>query len=273
MREAYESGINFFDTAPVYGMGNGEELLKKAFPANSGYRPIIATKVGLRWKKRAIESIYHDLSAQSIRREVEDSLRRLGRETIDLYQVHWPDLKTPPEETFTELAKLKAEGKIRFIDISNFTVEMLMGAQKITAISTVQNRFNLLDQKAAASLLPFCKKHNIGALIYSPLASGMLSGKYDLKSKTGDWRDREFSDLFQPKAREKALKIIETLKTMGEKYTLTIPQLAILWVLLQPGVSTVIVGIRQKKHLEAAVNLPPHIPAELSFSLSQKFLK
>ncbi len=262
LRKAFESGINFFDTAPVYGMGRGEELLRKAFPPGKNSELFIATKTGLRWKENKIESIYHDLSAQSIRTEVEESLRRLGRDYVDLYQVHWPDPNTPMEETFTELSKLKEEGKIRFIGVCNYTVEMLMRAEKIVRISTVQNRFNLLDRKMAASLLPYCRKNKIGTLVYSPLASGMLTGRYNLESHTGDWRDREFSDLFKKDKRRKALEIIEKLKKVPEQEELTVSQLALLWTLLQPGVSASIVGIRSVLHLREAAELMKKLPSE-----------
>ena len=255
LRSAAEAGINFFDTAPVYGMGNGETLLAETFPGKLKDEIVITTKVGLRWRDTSRESIYHDLSPESLRWELEQSLKRLNRECIDLYQVHWPDPDTPLEATFTELSKMQAEGKIRHIGVSNFSVEMLMETQKYAKIATIQNRFNLLDRNAAASLLPYCKKHKLGTLIYSPLAAGLLTGKYNVDSTFNDWRSASFADQFAQNKREKALRFIEKLRELSKETKLTIAQLSLIWVLNWPGVSVALLGIRKMDHLLSSVNL------------------
>ena len=255
LRSAADAGINFFDTAPVYGMGNGETLLAEAFPGKLKDEIVITTKVGLRWRDASRESIYHDLSPESLRWELEKSLKRLKRECIDLYQVHWPDPDTSLEATFTELIKMQAEGKIRHIGVSNFSVEMLMETQKFATISTIQNRFNLLDRNAAASLLPYCKKNKLGTLIYSPLAAGLLTGKYNVDSTFNDWRSASFADQFAQNKREKALRFIEKLRALSRETELTIAQLSLIWVLNWPGVSVALLGIRKMDHLLSSVNL------------------
>ena len=247
LRSSFDAGINFFDTAPVYGMGHGEILLQKAFAKNRKIK--IATKVGLRWNSPDRRSIYHDLSPQSIRWEDEQSLKRLKRDQIDLYQVHWPDPKTLPEDTFSTLEEIKREGKIAHIGVSNFNVEQIMEAQKYATISTVQPRFNYLDQKSSASLLPFCEKNNIGTLIYSPLASGLLTGKYTKEKEFDDWRSGTFADQFSHAKRENTFTVIENLKSKADNLNIPLTQLILEWTLNQKGVSTVISGIRKKDHL------------------------
>ena len=252
LHKARAEGINFFDTAPVYGMGAGEELLAKAFGKNPDI--IIATKVGLRWRTPDRRTIYHDLSPDSIRWEIEQTLKRLNQDSVDLYQVHWPDPKTPIAETFTVLDKLKKEGKIRFIGVSNYTVEQIIESQKYTKISTVQPRFNYLDQKALSSLLPFCLKNEIGTLIYSPLASGLLTGKYDIHAKFNDWRSGDFADQFSTEKREKATATIESLKSKAEKLNVSLTQLMLEWTLNQKGVSTILAGLRKETHLHDPIS-------------------
>lgn len=252
LKAAYDGGINFFDTAPVYGLGYAEELLRKAF-GNSD-KVIIATKTGLRWKDKTRRSIYPDLSSASLNFEIEQSLKRLGRDVIDIYQVHLPDPKTPIEETFTTLKKLQEAGKIRYIGVSNYTVEMIMSAKKFVTISTCQPRFNFLDQKASASLLPYCKKNKISTLIYSPLASGLLTGKYNKESVFDDWRSGNYADLFAESKREKTQESIKEIQHIAQNSGVSMPGMMLEWTLLQSGVSVALVGMRKQNHLADALS-------------------
>jgi aryl-alcohol dehydrogenase-like predicted oxidoreductase len=252
IRRAFDAGITFFDTAPVYGMGTGELQLGKAFKGMMK-DVVVATKVGLRWKDKTAKGIYHDNSGASIRWEVEQSLQRLGVETIDLYQVHWPHPETPMEDTYATLDALQKEGKIRFIGMSNYGVEHIKEAQQYAKISTLQPRFNMLDRNPMASLLPFCDNQNIGTLIYSPLASGLLTGKYDRNSMFTDWRSFSFADLFQMDKRDTIILIVEALKSIAEDMNISLTQLTMQWTLAQRGVSTVLAGIRKADHIPGNV--------------------
>lgn len=251
LNSAYDGGINFFDTAPVYGLGYAEELLRKTF-GNSD-KVIIASKTGLRWKDKTRRSIYPDLSSASLNFEIEQSLKRLGRDVIDVYQVHLPDPKTPIEETFTALGKLQDAGKIRYIGVSNYTVEMIISAKKFATISTCQPRFNFLDQKASASLLPYCEKNKIGTLIYSPLASGLLTGKYNKDSVFDDWRSGNYADLFAESKKEQTQKTITKIQNVAQNSGVSMSRMMLEWTLRQSGVTAVLAGLRKKEHINDAL--------------------
>ncbi|HNX91222.1 MAG TPA: aldo/keto reductase, partial [Candidatus Omnitrophota bacterium] len=175
IQAAYDNGINFIDTAPIYGLGRSEEVVGKAI-RSIGVKMIVATKCGLDPAGGAIPFI--DLSPAFIRKEVESSLRRLGVDVIDLYQCHWPDKKAPIEDTFGEMSKLVREGKIRYVGVSNFGKDLIERALKIMPIVSEQVRYSVVEREIEAEILPFCKEKNISVLSYGSLGGGLMTGKY-----------------------------------------------------------------------------------------------
>ncbi|MCM8769624.1 MAG: aldo/keto reductase [Candidatus Omnitrophica bacterium] len=262
---AIDAGINFFDTAPVYGFGRSEEILGKALKGKRE-KVIIATKCGLVWDKKAGEfhfrsteetitdsgrlEIYKYLAPESLRLEVEKSLQRLQTDYIDLYQTHWPDNTTPIEETMAELVRLKKEGKIRAIGASNVSVEQLEKYQAIGRLDTDQEKFSLIDRQKLTTNIPWCHKHQVSFLAYSPLAQGLLTGKINL--------DREFppSDLRSKKPRfvleNRAfiMSFLGDIQPIAERRNITLGQLAIAWVLNQGEHIHALVGARNVKQVQ-----------------------
>ena len=237
---ALDLGVNCIDTAPVYGLGHSESIVGKAV---KGRRDgvIIATKVGQNWRGTRTEDIYNDLSPASMRRELEASLMRLDVDVIDLYHVHWPDPGTPIEETFTALAAFQREGKIRHIGVSNYTTAMMDEARKYATIVSLQPRYNLLDRFVEKELRPYCVEHGLGMLPYSPLASGLLTGKYTTTSRFSDWRG-VFGDQFREGKYEGNLAIVDRLRPIAADLGSTLAALSLAWLLAQPAVVSVLVG-------------------------------
>ena len=190
IQQALDLGVTLVDTAPIYGLGHGEELVGKAI---RGRREsvVLASKCGLLFPKSKDELPARCLSQQSILTECEESLRRLRTDVIDLYQCHWPDPETSMQETMSAMATLKTQGKIRAIGVSNFSCEQTTSARRFAAIDSVQSPFSMLHRRAADDLLPYCAKHRIAALAYSPLAKGLLTGKFDAKSHFDGIRARD----------------------------------------------------------------------------------
>jgi aryl-alcohol dehydrogenase-like predicted oxidoreductase len=237
---ALDAGIMCIDTAPVYGLGHAESIVGRAL---KGRRDgvIIATKVGQNWRGTRTEDIYNNLSPASMRRELEASLMRLDVDVIDLYQVHWPDPNTPLEETFTTLAAFQREGKIRSIGVSNYTTAMMDEARKYATIVSLQPRYNLLDRFVEKELQPYCVEHGLGLLPYSPLASGLLTGKYTTNSRFSDWRG-VFGDQFREGKYEQNLAIVDRLRPIAADLGITLAELSLAWLLAQPAVVSVLVG-------------------------------
>jgi len=172
---ALELGVNWIDTAAVYGTGHSEEVVARALANWNGPRPYVFTKCGLRWNAQG--KVHEVLNADSIRRECEESLRRLQVETIDLYQIHWPvDDTAELEEGWTAMAQLQQEGKVRWIGVSNFNVEQMQSAQRIAPITSLQPPYSLIRREVEEEILPFCHLEDIGVIVYSPMASGLLTG-------------------------------------------------------------------------------------------------
>src|SRR6202011_6093587 len=198
IREALDAGINWIDTAAVYGLGHSEEVVARALEGMNN-RPYVFTKCSMVWDKN--RQIGHSLKADSIRRECEASLRRLRLDAIDLYQVHWPDPDRDIEEGWATLAKLKEEGKVRNIGVSNFNVAQMRRAQAIAPITSLQPRYSLLHREIEQDILPFVARENIGVIVYSPMASGLLTGAMTPERIAGlpadDWR-RGHSDFREP---------------------------------------------------------------------------
>ena len=247
IHKALDLGINWIDTAAVYGFGHSEEVIGKA---TRGKRDnvFIATKCGQVWNER--RKVRTHLTAESIRKEAEESLRRLQTEYIDLYQFHWPDEETPVEESWTEMVRLKNEGKIRHIGVCNFGVDLLQRCEKIAHVQSLQPIYNLLERDVENEILPYCKYHGIGVVAYSPMQSGLLTGSFDItKLATDDWRVTQSEKFKEPKF-SRGLRLVEQLRPIATKYNKTVGQLAIAWVLMNEAVTSAIAGARRKDQVE-----------------------
>lgn len=241
IRAAIDHGINMIDTAPVYGFGLSEKLVGEAVAGRRG-DVYIATKVGLRWREKTLGGIYHDLSPASIAEEVEGSLRRLRADRIDLLQVHWPDPGTPVEKTMEALVRLAGQGKIGAIGVCNFSADLLRKALESAPVASIQPKYNMLERDIEANLLPLARELGLGVIVYSPLASGMLSGKYGRGTRFDDWRGRGRMGVFREEAWPAAVERTEKLKKIAGRFGLKLSALAIRWAVEQPGVSAAIVG-------------------------------
>ncbi len=247
---ALDGGINWIDTAAVYGLGHSEEIVAKALKGRSK-KPYIFTKCSRRWNDERV--IYSSL--REIRKEVEDSLRRLQVDVIDLYQIHWPNPEEDVEVGWAEMAKLKAEGKVRWIGVSNFNVSQMERAAKIAPITSLQPPYSLVERKVEAEILPYCEQHNIGVINYSPMGAGLLTGAMTLERARNlpenDWRSR--SDNFREPRILRHIKLVEILTSIGEKHGRTPGEVAIAWTQRLPVVTASIVGARSAKQVEGII--------------------
>ena len=260
---ALDLGVNWIDTAPVYGLGHSEEVLARALNRYSGDRPYIFTKCSMRWHED--RSIYRSLKASSVREECENSLRRLQIETIDLYQVHGPDPDSEIEEGWAEMAHLQQEGKVRWIGVSNFNVEQMKRAQRIARITSLQPPYSMLRREIEPEILPFCRENNIGVISYSPMSSGLLTGKMTAERVAGlpadDWRKRAVE--FNEPRLSRNLRVVELLREVGNEHGVQPAVVAIAWTLHNPAITAAIVGGRSAEQVEGV------IPA-LSFRLTDE---
>ena len=251
IHRALELGVNWIDTAAVYGMGHSEEVVASALKTWSGPRPYVFTKCGLRWDKQGY--VHNNLQAKSIRRECEDSLRRLNVDRIDLYQIHWPT--SDLEEGWTEMARLQEEGKVRWIGVSNFDANQLRRAEKIAPVTSLQPPYSLIRREIESNVLPYCYSNDIGVIVYSPMASGLLTGAMTreraAKLPDSDWRGRD-PEFREPKLSQN-LALVERLRQVGEKYHRPPGQIAVAWVLQNPAVTAAIVGARNVQQVEKNV--------------------
>jgi aryl-alcohol dehydrogenase-like predicted oxidoreductase len=251
IHRALELGVNWIDTAAVYGTGHSEEVVARALKSWNGARPYVFTKCGLRWDGHG--KVRHSLRADSIRTECQNSLRRLGIETIDLYQAHWPVEDTAElQEGWTAMAQLQREGKVRWIGVSNFNVEQMRLAQKIAPITSLQPPYSLIRREVQDEVLPFCHSEDIGVIVYSPMASGLLSGALTrqrvARLPPDDWRGR--SPEFQEPKLSKNLALVERLREAGARHGRPPGHIAIAWTLRHPAVTGAIVGARSAKQVE-----------------------
>lgn len=241
-------GINWIDTAAVYGLGHSEEIVGKAIKGRE--KPYIFTKCSLVWDDK--REVHNSLKADSIQREVEASLKRLDVETIDLYQIHWPNPEPDIEEGWSKLADLKRQGKVRHIGVSNFNAEQLRRAERIAPVETLQPPYSLLDRTVEQEILPYCQDHNIGVIVYSPMASGLLSGSMTRERiqnmPDDDWRKR--AGHFQEPQLSRNLKLAELLTEIGFPHNVSAGVVAIAWTLQNPAVSGAIVGTRSQRQIE-----------------------
>ena len=251
IHRALELGVNWIDTAAVYGMGHSEQVVSYALRTWSGPRPYVFTKCGLRWDEQGY--VHRSLYANSIRSECEDSLRRLKVDAIDLYQIHWPteDL----EEGLGTMARLQKEGKVRWIGVSNFDVGEMRRAQMIAPITSLQPPYSLVRREVEREVLPYCRSNGLGVIVYSPMASGLLTGAMTRQRAatlpTSDWRSRDVE--FREPALSKNLALVERLREVGERYGRPPGQVAIAWALQNPAVTGAIVGARSAKQVEGTV--------------------
>ena len=252
IHHALELGVNWIDTAAVYGMGHSEEVVAKALRTWPGRRPYVFTKCGLRWDEQGY--VHRDLSANSIRQECEDSLHRLNVDVIDLYQIHWPTDHL--EEGWSAMAQLQKEGKVRRIGGSNFSVEELRRAQKIAPVTSLQPPYSLVRREVESEILPYCRSNGIGVIVYSPMASGLLTGAMTRERAAhlpaSDWRSRDIE--FKEPRLSRNLALVERLREVGERVQRPPGQVAIAWVLRNSAVTGAIVGARNAKQVEGNVN-------------------
>ena len=250
IEKAIEIGINWIDTAPVYGLGHSEKIVGKAIQ-NKRDRLFIATKCGQIWNLEG--EISFCLNASSVRKEVDSSLRRLGLENIDLYQIHWPKPNKDIEEAFMELVKLKAEGKVRNIGVSNFDVSQLKRVLRIAPVFSNQVLYNMFDTEIEREILPFCNDHNINVIVYSPMASGLLTGKYNQKTLNGldksDWRTSEKGGHFLEPEFSINIEIINDLRAIASKMNIGLCQLALAWILNNKKIAAAIAGVRSQEQI------------------------
>lgn len=246
---ALENGINWIDTAPAYGCGHSEELVGKALKQTSR-KPFIATKCGVLCgdKKEKVSR----LKGESVREECHTSLKRIGVDTIDLYQMHWPEPEEDVEEAWIEMAKLLEEGKVRYLGVSNFNVEQIRRVQKIAPVASLQPPYSMLHREVEDELLGYCAENNIGVVVYSPMQRGLLTGKFSherLASLSPDDHRRQSPD-FQDPQFTATLQLIEKLRPVAERNGGTLAQLAISWVLRRDEVTAAIVGARRPSQIE-----------------------
>ena len=248
IKAAIEMGINWIDTAPAYGLGHSEELVGKVL-RQSRKTPIIATKCGILWNEKGEK--LSCLKRESIRAECHTSLKRLGVEVIDLYQMHWPDPDEDVEEAWQEMARLHEEGKVRYLGASNFSVAQLDRVRKIHPVASLQPPYSMLRRQAEDELLGYCARNDIGVVAYSPMERGLLTGKFDaarLASLAPDDHRRRSADFQEPRFSAN-LELVEELRKIAERNGRTCAQLAISWVLRRPEVTAAIVGARRPSQI------------------------
>ena len=249
---ALDAGVNWIDTAPVYGLGHSEEVVGKAL-AGRAHRPYIFTKCSLVWNDQ--REIGHSLKAASVRRELEASLRRLRVDAIDLYQIHWPDPEPEIEAGWQTLAQIQKEGKVRYIGVSNFNVVQMKRVERIAPITSLQPNYNIVTRDIEKDLLPFCRERHIGVIVYSPMKSGLLTGKMTRERIASlppdDFRPKTVS--FQEPLLSRNLGVVEVLRGIGERHGRTPGEIAIAWTLRDPVVTAAIVGMRSAEQAKQIV--------------------
>jgi aryl-alcohol dehydrogenase-like predicted oxidoreductase len=257
IHRAVELGVNWIDTAAIYGDGHSETIVGQALhKVPAAQRPLIFTKVGIRIDQTSGKT-YRDLSPRSIRLECNESLKRLGVDQIDLYQIHWPvDETSILEQAWHTLAELRTEGKIRWAGVSNFSVTLLERCAYLHPPDAVQVPLSLINREAMENIIPWCVSHTVPVLTYSPLESGLLTGRFSRKRldalPADDWRRQR--PLFKPPFLERALLLVELIRPVAEDLNISIPELAIAWCLHCPGVTGTIVGARSSEQVNSWID-------------------
>jgi aryl-alcohol dehydrogenase-like predicted oxidoreductase len=252
IRRAVELGMNWIDTAAVYGLGHSEELVARALKGVSE-RPYVFTKCSLVWDEEG--EVHNVLKKDSVKRECEESLRRLQVDVIDLYQIHWPNPEEDIEEGWSALAELKEEGKVRHIGVSNFNVEQMERAQEIAPVETLQPPYNLIDRGIEVEILPYYGEQNIGVIVYSPMKSGLLTGKMTRERvqnlPSDDWR-RNAPEFNEPRL-SRNLELVGLLEEIGAEHGRSPAEVAIAWTLRHPAVTAAIVGGRRPEQVDGII--------------------
>jgi aryl-alcohol dehydrogenase-like predicted oxidoreductase len=247
IHRALDLGINWIDTAAVYGLGHSEEIVGKALKTTSA-KPYVFTKCSMVWDETRTIS----RSLKQIRREVEESLTRLGVETIDLYQIHWPVPDEDIEEGWATMAELKKEGKVRWIGLSNFNVAQMERALKSAPITSLQPPYSMINRTAEAEILPFCAKHGIGVINYSPMQSGLLTGAMSRERVAAFPKDdfrRNAKSFLEPQL-TRNLKLADFLREIGARHEVGAGVVAVAWTLANPAITAAIVGGRSGKQVD-----------------------
>ena len=272
IHRALDLGINWIDTAAIYGLGHSEEVVARAVKSWSGPRPLVFTKCSMRWK--ANRSIYRSLTAKSLTQELDSSLRRLDVEVIDLYQIHWPNPEEEIEEGWETLARFKQQGKIRWIGVSNFSVDQMKRAQAIAPITSLQPPYSMLRRAIEAEVLPFCQANNIGVINYSPMVSGLLTGAMTAERVAAfpadDWR-RKAAEFNEPKL-TRNLRLVELLRAIGSEHGVSAGVVAVAWTLHNPAITAAIVGGRSAAQVDGLAPALEFRLTEPEFQRIQQFL-
>ena len=249
IRRALDLGINWIDTAAVYGLGHSEQIVARAVK-DSGHKPYIFTKCSRLWNPDG--SIYSALKPDSLKQELHDSLRRLGVETIDLYQIHWPSPEEDIETAWEALSHFQQQGKIRWIGVSNFNVEQMRRVLEIEPITSLQPPYSMVRRAVEAEILPYAAANGIGVINYSPMLSGMLTGKMTAERvaamPSNDWR-RNNVEFNEPRL-SRDLRLVELLREIGAGHGITPGVVAVAWTLHNPAITAAIVGGRSTKQVE-----------------------
>jgi aryl-alcohol dehydrogenase-like predicted oxidoreductase len=252
IQRALDRGLSWIDTAAIYGLGHSEEVVGQAIKGRA-QKPLVFTKCSMRWY--ANRSIYRSLNAKSLQEELENSLRRLGVDTIDLYQIHWPNPEAELDEGWETLARFQEEGKVRYIGVSNFTVAQMKRVQAIAPITSLQPPYSMLRRDIEAEVLPFCLENGIGVINYSPMLSGLLTGKMTAERVKNlpedDWRKRNSS--FQSPKLERNLALVEVLRAIGQEHGVEPGVVAIAWTLRHPAITAAIVGARRPEQVDGVL--------------------
>lgn len=269
---AMDRGMNWIDTAAVYGLGHSEEVVGQALKGVTN-KPYVFTKCERVWNDKG--EISNSLQADSLRRECEASLRRLGVDVIDLYQIHWPQPEEDIEEGWATLAQLQAEGKVRWIGVSNFNVEQLKRAQKIAPVTSLQPPYSLVNRDVEDEILPFCLEQNIGVINYSPMGAGLLTGAMTRERIASlpddDWRKR--GPNFQEPRLSRHLGLVEILKAIAEKHGRTPGEVAIAWTLHNPAVTAAIVGARNAGQIDGIIGALDFRLSENEFEQIERYCR
>lgn len=241
IQKAIDLGINWIDTAAVYGLGHAETIVGQAIQGRRN-AVLIATKCGRVWD--AAGNIDGNLRPESMRRELDASLKRLGVGVIDLYQIHWPDPQVPVEESWGQMTRFVEDGKVRYIGVSNFDVTLLERCKTVRYVDALQPPYSMINRDIESEILPYCATNGIGVIAYSPMQSGLLSGSFELdRLAPNDWRRGNV--FFQEPHLARNLAFVERVRPIAARYGKTVGQLAIAWVLQQSGVTAAIVGARR----------------------------
>jgi aryl-alcohol dehydrogenase-like predicted oxidoreductase len=251
---ALELGVNWIDTAAVYGLGHSEKIVARALEEWKGKRPLVFTKCGLIWDEQG--QLTRKMTAALVRKECEESLRRLRADVIDLYQVHWPpNIDTEIEEGWAVLAALRKEGKVRWIGVSNFNVAQMERCRAIADITSLQPPYSLIRREIEADILPYCSQHSIGVIVYAPMASGLLTGAMTAERAANlpedDWRRR--NPEFNEPNLSRNLALVERLRRVANRLGRTPGEVAIAWSLTNPVVTGAIVGARSAEQAEGVM--------------------